>query len=169
MEKQYQFNDGMSRAENFPSDAAFTMDPEFPDNTLLTDNLINLNMMIVVSSKLREFLEKRAPTHLEYLRVTILNHKGKPASEDYFIIHPIDPVDCLDLPKSQPTYSSMDRTNIKRVKQVALDESKVDRDRLLFRPKSFYRATLIKEEVAAEIDRAGFTGVRWVKPEEFTG
>jgi hypothetical protein len=169
VEKQYQFNEGISRVATFPTDAAFTMDPEFPNNTLLPDNLINLNMMIVVSARLKEFLEAKKPTHLEYLKVTILDHKGRPASREYYIINPVNPIDCMDVQKSEPTYSLMDRTNIKRVKQLALDTSRLDPDRLIFRPKSFYRAILTKAKLSVEIDRAGFTGIRWIKPENFTG
>src|SRR5438552_3993429 len=96
VEKDYQLRKGVPLASTFPEDAAFTMDPDFPDNTVLTDNLLNTNMMIVASMRLKMFLERQSLRKVEYLPVTIINHKGKPASREYFIVHPIDPVECLD-------------------------------------------------------------------------
>jgi hypothetical protein len=165
-EDTLELNKGVPWAAKFPADVAFTMHPDFPNNTLLGDNLINNEMLLVVSKRLKEFLEARALPKVEYLQVTIVNHKGRPASRDYFIVHPVDPVDCLDLAKCQAKISRIDGETVQRLKQLALDEARLDPDRQLFRPKFYYDIALARTDLAAAIDAAGFTGIRWVEPED---
>jgi hypothetical protein len=161
--------DGLPRAERFPDDASYSMHPDFPDDTLLTDSLINSDMLIVASPKLKAFVEARKLKKVEYLPLRIIDHKGKVASKDYFIIHPIEPVDCLDLEASGAIRSTIDTETIRKVKRLVLDESKLDPDRELFRPKGFYRATLVRRALAQAIDAAGFTGVRWTELDKYRG
>ncbi len=167
VEKDYQLRKGVPFGASFPAEAAFTMDPDFPDNTLLTDNLLNTDLMIVASLRLKQFLDQQGLPKVEYLPVTVLNHKGRPASRDYFIVHPIDPVECLDLDKCQPTWSAIDKTSIKRLKKLVLDESKIEKDRRLFRPKGFHRVILAHQELAKAIGAQGFTGINWVPVDRY--
>jgi uncharacterized protein DUF1629 len=166
--KEYQFRKGISKAGTFGDEAAFNMNPDRPNDTLLTDNLFNNYMLIVGSGRLREFFESRAAPKVEYLPVAIIDHKGKVASKEYSIIHPLDPVDCIDQAASQVRWHEFDKNAIDGVKRLVIDESKVEPERVLFRLKFFYWATLIRREVAELIDAAGFTGIQWVDPLEFS-
>jgi hypothetical protein len=76
----WELNDGVPRAEGFPDDVVFTMDPERPHDTLLVDSLRNTDGLIVASRGLKEFLASRALNKMEYLPVTILDQKGRPAA-----------------------------------------------------------------------------------------
>ena len=167
VEQTSRLRKGVPIAAGFLEGAAFTMDPDFPDHTLLPDNLINTDGMIVASARLKSFLESRSPGHVEYLPVAIIDHRGKPVKSEYFIIHPVDPVDCLDLEKCEPTWSAIDKTKIKRLKRLVIDETKVGRDRGLFKPQSFYNIILTRRDLAEALDREGFTGLRWIEPETF--
>ena len=166
VEKPYRLRKGLSVAADFPDDAAFTMNADFPNNILLTDNLINTDEMIVASAKLKHFLERQELSHLEYLPVTILNHKGKPASRDYFIVHPIDPVDCLDIKKSQPEWSAIDKTLIESVEKLVINEEVV-KNRALFKPKSFYQVILTARRLSTAIDKEGFVGTNWIELDQY--
>ena len=84
---------------------------------------------------------------------------------DYFIVHPIDLPQCLDIAKSGVTWWIVDKERINRVKQLILDESKVDRE--MFRPKPFYKIIIVKRDLAEAIDREGFTGIRWIELEDY--
>lgn len=166
--KEYQFRKGISKAEIFGDEASFNMHPDFPNDTLLTDNLLNAYLLIVASGRLKAFFEDRATPNVEYLPVKIIDHKGKVASTEYSIVHPLDPVDCIDQEASQVRWHEFDKGVIDGVKRLVIDESKVDPARVIFRLKSFYWATLIRRDVAEAIDAAGFTGIRWVDPLEFS-
>lgn len=163
VDKQWEFSEGVPRASTFPEDAVFTMDPDSPYDTLLADNLPNTKMLIVGSRKLKEFIEEQKTKEVEYLPVTILDHRGRVASRDYFIIHPIRPVDCLNLDECGARWSSLDETSISRVKRLVINESKINRKRVLFRAKYFEKAILVRRNLAEAIDAKGFTGIRWVE------
>ena len=50
-----------------------------------------------------------------------------------------------------------------------IDESRVDPERKIFRPKSFYRVTLVARELAEAIEVEGFTGIRWIELDDYSG
>lgn len=174
VEKKWELNEGVSRAASFPTDAFFHMHRDRPYDTLLTDNLKNINMLIVGSGRLKEFLEKRRVEKVEYLPVTILDHKDKPIRSNYFIIHPIDPVACLDIDRCGATWDELDEDDIESVQRIVIDASMIDEERQvikierkLFRPRHFYRITLIRRDLAEAIDAEGFTGIRWVEMDDY--
>lgn len=160
---------GISKASDFPSDAAFTMNPDFPNNTLLVDNLINTDMLIVVSLRLKAFLDARSLMNVEYLPVAILDHKGKIASKKYFIVNPIEPVECLDLDKSGAKLGLIgsSKNEVTMVDRLVFDEERIDKVRELFKPKLFYRVTIATRDLAAAIDAEKFSGIRWINIEEY--
>jgi hypothetical protein len=161
VEKSFQLRKGISRADSFPANATFTMNPEFPNDTLLADNLFNTNLFIVASIKVKNFLEGQKILQMEYLPVKIVDHKGRVASSEYFIIHPIDPVECIDLKSSDVDWGIIDKTLIDHARRLVLDETKVPPDRQIFRPKPYYRIILVRRDLAKLIDDQGFSGIRW--------
>jgi hypothetical protein len=162
VEKLYELVKGVPRAATFPASAAYRMDPDFPHDTMLIDNLINSDMLVVVSQQVKEFLEKRALKKVEYLPVAIFDHKQKIASRDYFLIHPIDPVDCIDLDKSEVEWGIIDEESIDEVNHLVIDETRIDPEREMFRLKHFCDIVLVRWELAEAIDAQGFTGIRWI-------
>lgn len=150
--------DGESFKDRWPVNAAFRFDPEFKRDTLPVDSYHSIENMLVVSKRLKEFIETRSSAGLEYLPVTIYDHKGKPLAEPCFIVHPVDPVDCIDLAKSQVEWSISDPTCIDEVDHLEIDASKVPADRLLFRAKALKRSLIVRSSLAREIEQAGFTG-----------
>lgn len=166
----WELDEGVSRAEGFPDDVVCTMDQENPHNTLLVDNLENSDNLIVASRRLKEFLAGRSIEKVEYLPVTVLDHRGRSAAGgDYYIIHTIGPVDCLKVDECGPTWSQLDKDSISFLERFAIDPSKIDDTRRLFRALHYEKATVIRRDLAAAIDEAGFTGIRWVELDDYRG
>jgi hypothetical protein len=163
----FELVEGIPRVANFPADATYPMHPDFPHDTLLTDNLLNTDRLIVASRRLKEFLESQALTHVEYLPVTILNHKNRPASKDYFIVHPIDPIECLDEKASGAQRSNIDTDTIQKLKRLVIDEAKIEPTRSLFRAKHFPKVIFVRRTLADTIDATNFAGIRWMELDEF--
>lgn len=67
--ERYKIQIGQPVAAVFPADASFAMNPEFPDNTLLTDCLLNQGQMVVVSERVRDFLQPKTGAAVEFLPV----------------------------------------------------------------------------------------------------
>lgn len=150
-------------ADEFPSKARFSMNPDYANDVALTDSLYNIEMLIVASQALRDLIEGEQPAKVEYVPVPIYNHKKRAVKEAYFIVHPIEPLDCLVLDACKPTYGKIQKTEIDRVKKLVIDEARIPADRLLFRPKGFARVILTHRRLADKIDAAGLTGIRWVE------
>ncbi|HLU46458.1 MAG TPA: DUF1629 domain-containing protein [Planctomycetota bacterium] len=166
-EDTFDLLDGVPCAKRFPDDALFRMDPELPDDTLLTDNLVNKDRLLVVSEKMKGLLERLKIKKVEYLPVAILDHRDRPVREKYFIAHPVDPVDALDVDASDVEWSLIDDSLIDDVGTLVLDEEQLDPKRQLFRLKSFSRLILVHRAVAEAIDKEGLTGVRWVELSDY--
>lgn len=158
---------GEPLAGEFPGDAGFKMRADFPENTVLTDSLSNLNSLIVGSQRLREFLEGRKVSHIEYHPVTVRDHKGKVIKSQYYIINPISNVDCLDLPASGAVMSRVKTTKVQFIKKLVLRDQALDVSRQIFRITNFDMITLVREDLAAAMDNAEFTGVRWIEASKY--
>src|SRR5262249_52340497 len=128
-----------------------------------TDTLLNSHRLVIASARLKRFLESQGLSRVEYLPVTILNHKGRPASRDYFIVHPVDLDACVDVKKSEVEWSAMEPSSIDSVTRLAIDETALDRTVALFRPKPFYDVVLVRRPLAEAIDAQGFSGIRWIE------
>ena len=80
VEKAWQLSKGISCAQDFPSNASFFMHPDHPRYKLLADNLSNVNRALVVSGKLKEFIETWHLPGVEYLPISVYDHKKRLAS-----------------------------------------------------------------------------------------
>jgi hypothetical protein len=163
VDRVFELNKGVPRAAGFPSDVQFKMNPDFPNDTVLTDSLINADRLIVGSMRLKKFLESAVPKHMEYLPVTIVDHKGKTASRDYFIVHPVSPVNCLEAEKSGAKYSRIVKGKIQSIERLVIDPGRIDPDRQLWRLDGFFDVVLAHRNLAERITSEGFTGIRWIE------
>ena len=163
----YDLKSGVSFVESFPPDVEFEMNPDFPDNIVLTDNLINEEGLIVGSGKLKQFLESRGANRLEYLAVSIRDHKGRIASKDYYVLNPIDPVECLDDESSVAEPSLILPDEIDSVQTLVLNVERIDPKREIFRIARFPIVTVVHRRLAEAIDQQGFTGVRWLELSDY--
>lgn len=165
VDKVYELNDGESYEHRFPTSAAFRFNPEFKRDTELVDSFLNVNGMLVCSQRLKDFIASHQPSKVEYLPVAIHDLKGKVVCAPYFIVHPIDPVDCIDLATSDVVWSELDSTTFLFVRHLEIDAAKVPADRILFRAKAHNEETILRREFALAIAQAGFTGTGWIEIE----
>jgi hypothetical protein len=147
----------------FPEDASLRMSSDFPKNTVLTDSLSSINSIIIGSTALKQFLEEQKLSHVEYHPVIVRDHKKKAIKTQYYIINPVSNIDCLDLAASRASMSRIDPLEVKSVKRLVLREDAVDASRQMFRISNFDMVTLVRKDLAAAIDKAGFTGIRWIE------
>ncbi|MCK5219083.1 hypothetical protein KAR10_06155 [bacterium] len=166
VEDDWEIVKGVPRAATFPFNVTFSVDPDFPDDILLIDAFETTEAMTVISPRLKAFFEKRAVKQVEYLPVTILDHKGKPAAE-YFILHPVYPVECLNLEDSEAKWDFIDDTTIGKVKRIVFDESKVGPELQIFKIKYLYDVIIVRRDLAEAMAAEGFTGMQWTELADF--
>lgn len=92
------------------------------------------------------------------LPLTILDHKGKVASRDYFILNPVGLVDALDREASEPGYHVADRELIFRVARTVLDPRRLDPERRVFRLAGLRLPVLVERPLAEAMKAAGLVG-----------
>lgn len=161
VERRHALADGESFEAIFPANANFDFDPDLKRNTVLVDFMLNKEDVLLCSERVKDFVQARHPAKLEYLPVTVLDHKGKPVGAPYFILHPVDPPDCIDRAHSKLTMSDFDPDDIWEAEHLVIDEAKVPADRLIFRPKAYNSVILLRRELAQDLVAAGFTGAGW--------
>jgi hypothetical protein len=163
LERAYRLCDGTPLAEGFPSGVNFHMNPDFPDDMLLLDNVRNPSMCLVASKRLQERLRSEALAYVEFLPVEIIDHKGRVASRDHAIVHPIEPVDAIDKDQSIFETSFIDENDIDSFKRLVLNEAAIPDDRHLFRLKGFWNITLVRRSLAEALAKEKFSGLSWLE------
>jgi hypothetical protein len=141
----------------FPDDAACHMSGNVRRSKGLADALLSGGRVPVVSKRLADFLEARKVPKLELLRVSIVNHKKKVESRDYFLVNILATQDCLDLEKSQPKRSGSGR--IAGVEQFVLDPDRCDPNVPIFRVEGYSKPVVVTGELANTLDAEAFTNL----------
>jgi hypothetical protein len=157
---------GVPRADDFPVDVTHTVDPEYPHDMTLDDVLFSPALLFLVSPAVRNFLVERALKQVEFLPITILNHKKKPAAA-YYILHPTGPVDCLDDVASGAKPDPIAPSKIHEIQRIVLRPEALDPERQMFRIERLYRHIIVKKSLAQAMDAAGFTGMSWTELSDF--
>lgn len=154
---------GQSVQGDFPVDARFQMDPERPKDVMLADNMLSSGMSApIVAPAVRDFLLQEGLHQLELLRVSVLDHMGRVAADDYSIVHPCRIVDCIDKQKSVFTWSRFDPDFMATVSLMILDPHQLSDDDLLIRPRHAEYRILVREDFAKRLLAQGFQGISMV-------
>lgn len=154
----YRMWEGQSFESDFPADVEFAMSSDFPDNTVLTDALLNRYHLIIGSERLKEFFKERPVPLVEFLKVAIRDHKGKIGAH-YYLINPLDSITCLNYEASGAVVSNVIKTQVISAKRLVLREEALDPDRQFFRIAGYPQMRLIRRDLAHDILESGFTGI----------
>lgn len=168
VDDEYELKRGISRRDGFPDDALFSMKRSSPKAKKLADNVANLDGLAVVSKPLMEFLEAREPPGTEFLRVSILDHKQKVASDEYYIVNPLSVVDCIDRERSDLSWNEIDKELISGCFELVLLDGSLDGAPPIFRPRYMPTVILMARALAEDMEAEGFVGMHFFDLDEFT-
>jgi hypothetical protein len=143
--------EGRPMGTDYPADAKIYMDEDNPGITL--PSLIgNTNGFLIVRREIQEVLAATGvPT--ECLPFTLFDHKKRVASRDYFIVNPLGTYDCLDLERSDISWSEEVADEIIWVNTPRLDRTKAEHAPDFFRIGRRPRGYVISGRVAAAIQK----------------
>lgn len=117
--------------QNYPRDAKLYMTRENP-GIKLSDFIGNTRGMLVASSAFRRLIEKHcAGADIQYLPITIIDHKKRPYSKDYCIVNPVGTYDCADLKASD--LERVSNGEVAHVNKLVLSRKKAEKVPQLFR------------------------------------
>ena len=168
VEDDFEIDDGVQRLKGWPADAFAAMDARFPKDIGLADCLYGASFL-VISLNAKRFLENEDVTKVEFLPIKIINHKGRVASEDYFVVNPLEIVDCIDKDASEVELDSIDTGAISGCAQLVLRKEVIPPHFKVFRPAFWSGLILIRRELAQRMTAAGLTGMEFIEPHEYTG
>jgi hypothetical protein len=159
--------EGHEFGDTFPADAVMSMSPHFKKDTKLVDDVMNAGDLKVCSARVVAFLKSKKLKAVEYLPITILDHKKNVASKDYCLVNPFGLQDALDLQASEPTYNAIDNS-IDSVARIVLDKKRIDPGVRIFRLAGLFRPVLVDKELAQDLTSQGFVGMSFVDPASVT-
>jgi len=133
------------RPGDYPENAQIRMSDEdagirVPD---IVPNTINL---LICSRRVKEVIER--VNQGQILAVTILNHRGRPASTEHFIIHPCPPADVLDRNASEV---EIFKDTVIGIDKMVFDPKLLARAPALFRLQEEPHRHFISERLLEEI------------------
>jgi hypothetical protein len=149
---------GKRLADTWPADMTFSMNPERPKDKALIDYISNLEGLLLASPKLVTFLRGQSLPDLEFLPVTILDHKQRVASKDYAIVNSHRVIDCVDQQASDFQWDGLqDRSMV--VKRLALKADALGENDRLIRPKFVPGKVLYRADLREALKAQQFTGL----------
>jgi hypothetical protein len=150
---------GERLGSQFPPRARIYMDANHPGKKL-SALIGNSNGLFIASRELKDVIEKHCGDTVEYLPVSIFDHRKRLASKDYFVINPLVKVDCLDLQKSTYDRDDDDPDMFFDVEPV-IDRTKVEGAPQLFRILQSTSDILLGYDLVGEIDDRDFSNFFW--------
>jgi hypothetical protein len=159
----HKLTEGYDYAGAFPTTAKMYMDPSFKKDTKLVDDVMNAAHIKICSKRLVDFLRTKRLKGVDFLPVTIFDHKKKVASIEYSIVHPIGLQDAIDMKASEPTLNAFDQS-VSWVKQLVFDKSRIDPKIRIFRFAGLTRPVFIEKTLAEELVAQNFVGSDFCDP-----
>lgn len=147
--KTHRIAEGFELGGDYPRDARIYMDFKNPGFKL--PSLVgNTNSFLIVSGPVKKVIESMNTGIIEYLPLSIYNHKKRLASNDYFIVNPIGCLDCLDLRASEITYF---QGHIVKINKYVLSAKKLENAPDIFRIKEDPRVYVISHRLVIELKK----------------
>lgn len=151
----------------WPSGVAFHMDPDFKKRIKLSDALLNANDFLIASVALRNLLEAEGVPDVEFLPVTVFNHKKKAEPHPYWIVNPVGLQDCVDLAASDLVMNNINPDYISVVKHLVIDETKVSPTAALFRARRLGTLLFVRRDLAQKIQAQSLTGLQFKEIDDY--
>lgn len=169
IDRIWELDEGISREATFPSDLTCPMDRDYPNDVELSDNLYGTDLAIV-SGRIKEIVEREAVhDRIEFLPLRVRNHKGRLEPDPYYLLHPLDCIDCIDLEASGVEWNQITSDLISRMKGLVLRPEKIPADQRIFRLKFMGFNILIHGDLATSLETAGLTGLVFRGTDGYTG
>lgn len=167
-EDDFEIHEGAPRLDGWPADVSASMEPMFPKDIGLADALYGTGFL-VVSGAVRRFLEAGDVGKAEFLPMKIINHKGRVASEDYYVLNPLELVDCIDREASAVEYDFLDESMIRCCAHLVIRQDAVPAGLSLFRLAFWPDRIVVRRGLAERMNAAGLTGLLFYEPIEYSG
>jgi hypothetical protein len=167
--RQFAFFEGRLLAGEFPFGMEVRFSEEFKKEIKIFDSMAVALSIPIVSRRIKEILERLAPTQCEFLPVVVSDHKKKPASHEHFVLNPLRIADIIDMGRSRYIASSFNPDQIGDLSELRLRPDAVGREIHIFRAKTMLKQVFIAESLYEAFQQAKVTGLRLFEAEGWNG
>ena len=168
-EDQFLLLEGVPLLSQWPDNVICKMSPRYPKDIQLTDNLYGGNYAVISKRLKEETLALAGASNVEFLPISVLNHKGRVASKDYYVMNPVGTLDCVDIEKSGVVWNALNKNLISQVKHLVLKNDGIPPEVAVFRLTYMAPTILVRRSLADHLSSRGFTGLCFRKLADFTG
>ncbi|NTX07400.1 hypothetical protein HUA75_37195 [Myxococcus sp. CA040A] len=130
---------------------------------VVPDLVSNTERIAIVSTRLKTLLEQYSGARIEFLPVSISNHKGRIAAKDYFIANVLEHVDCIDKERSEVEELDPDPARLSGLFRLRVLDDRIPAEAALFRLKPMPPAILIREDLRARLSAESLSGIRYIE------
>ncbi len=138
-----------------------------PQRKKYTDFQFNYPGHPLFSKRLRELLAELGVDNIEYYDTRFKTKKGKLIDDTYKIGNVIGTVKCFDWKRSKYDKKTSDEFKVRDIEKVVI-RKKQARGHLLFRMEEQNVILLVHSSVRDALLAAGMTGIKFIKPEDYT-
>ncbi len=165
--KQYQLFEGVSRLDGWSEDVAFKFSINRPEGMNLTDCVANSDQLLIISDRFRVVLEEFQVKDIEYLPVKIKDHKGRMASEHYWIANFLVLTEAVDRERSIFDDNPGSEDEIFGFDKLVLREDILKSGPVIFSLKEEPMTFIARQDLVRRIEEAGLAGVECVETDDF--
>ena len=169
--QDYQYDEGKPLLKRFPSreEAVMCFDPSYPEQIKLYDFLPSLDSVLVANEKVVDLLKSLQIDKLEFLPISLWDHNNKPVSSDYYIINTLGSINFIDMEKSTYRMGAIDESQIKRIKNLVINEKAIESSPKLFRATTKLNQFFIHDDVRKAFEENNITGYKLFAAEGWDG
>lgn len=148
--------------ELYPPAQRFHMAPEVagirvPD---VIDNALGYWM---IGGRLKTLLQEHSSARIEFLRFTLINHKGRVAGDDLWIANVLGRVDCVDRRNTLGAPHPVLAGQLQRIDRLVLDPARIPPGLDLFRIDVRPRVLIVRDDLRAVLERARIDGLAFLE------
>jgi len=165
-EMYYRMAVGKAVGHDYPDDVTLVLEDSSPGLRCGTVLGNTQSYLILDRAATRIVQDLCEGVSVEYLPVTLLNHRNRVHSADYFFVNPVGSLDCLDLDASDIQYSSTakdpddpSRPRVLNVLEPVLDPEKLTGAPALFRVRENPRLYVLSRELAEALEDPRFDNI----------
>lgn len=165
--KQYQLRKGISRLDGWPEDVVFEFSKDQPEGMNLTDYVENSPQWLIISDQFKAILEEFHAEDIEYLPVKIKNHKGRMASEHYWIANFLVLTKAVDRKNSIFDDNPGIEDGIFSFDKLVLLQDILKSGPVIFSLKEEPMTFIARQDLVQRIKEEGLTGVEFIETDKF--
>ncbi|MFP2907954.1 imm11 family protein [Pyxidicoccus sp. 3LFB2] len=160
---------GEPAAALFPPEPTVRFSEDYPKRRKVCDFMSTIFSSHIVSAKVKHILEAQGAKNCEFIPLTLLDHKGKVASKEHFLLQVLGHVEAVDMERSNVVMNSILKDRIGNFKHMVLDRKAIPPDAVIFRLSRKRDEFLVNQATYEALTKEGVTGLKCFKADGWNG